>query len=127
MFNSANSINSKLLFLLAFNVVAQASTNTSTVQTSDTGANLEQKRATISLSSTLETNTQAADHFDKSLTNSTGLNVSYKFENGINFAARYNLGISNIVEDGTILGEEVDASDTKNYNNVFQVSVGYFF
>ena len=53
--------------------------------------------------------------------------LGYKFENGINFAARYTLGLSNIVEDGTILGEEVDASDTKNYNNVFQLSVGYFF
>ena len=52
--------------------------------------------------------------------------LGYKFENGINFAARYNLGLSNIVEDGTILGEEIDASDTKNYNNVFQLSVGYF-
>ena len=53
--------------------------------------------------------------------------LGYKFKNGINFAARYNLGLSNIVEDGTLLGEEVDASDTKNYNNVFQLSVGYFF
>jgi hypothetical protein len=54
--------------------------------------------------------------------------LGYKLENGINFAARYHLGISNIVEDnGTILGEEIDASDTKNYNNVFQISVGYFF
>ena len=54
--------------------------------------------------------------------------LGYKLENGLNFAARYNLGLSNIVEDnGTILGEEIDASNTKNYNNVFQLSVGYFF
>jgi len=54
--------------------------------------------------------------------------LGYKLENGLNFAARYNLGLSNIVEnDGSILGEEIIAGDTKNHNEVFQLSVGYFF
>jgi hypothetical protein len=39
--------------------------------------------------------------------------VGYKLENGLNFGARYNLGITKV--------------DTDNRNGVFQVSVGYFF
>lgn len=54
--------------------------------------------------------------------------VGYKLENGLNFAARYNLGLSNIVEsDGSILGESISSDNTKNHNEVFQLSVGYFF
>lgn len=54
--------------------------------------------------------------------------VGYKLENGLNFAARYNLGLSNIVEnDGAILGETISSDNTKNHNEVFQLSVGYFF
>ena len=43
--------------------------------------------------------------------------LGYKLESGINFGARYNLGLSNISEE--------DDSDVKN--GVFQISVGYFF
>ncbi|CAM3610332.1 porin family protein [Flavobacterium chungbukense] len=39
--------------------------------------------------------------------------LGYKLENGLNFSARYNLGITKV--------------DTDNRNGVFQVSVGYFF
>ncbi|MEN2487959.1 porin family protein [Flavobacterium sp. B11] len=39
--------------------------------------------------------------------------IGYKLENGLNFSARYNLGITKV--------------DTDNRNGVFQVSVGYFF
>ncbi|MBB4799980.1 hypothetical protein HNP37_000019 [Flavobacterium nitrogenifigens] len=39
--------------------------------------------------------------------------IGYKLENGLNFSARYNLGITRV--------------DTDNRNGVFQVSVGYFF
>jgi len=39
--------------------------------------------------------------------------LGYKLENGLNFGARYNLGITKI--------------DTQNRNGVIQVSVGYFF
>jgi hypothetical protein len=48
------------------------------------------------------------------------LGVGYKLESGLNFGARYNLGLSNI-NDGE------DSDDFKNQNSVFQLSVGYFF
>jgi len=43
----------------------------------------------------------------------------YKLDNGLNFSARYNLGLSNI--------NDVDGFTDKNRNGVFQLSVGYFF
>jgi hypothetical protein len=48
-----------------------------------------------------------------------GLNfgLGYKLDNGINFGARYNFGLSNIGED----------SDSDLKNSVFQISVGYLF
>ncbi len=48
------------------------------------------------------------------------LGVGYKLESGLNFGARYNLGLSNIND-----GEGSD--DFKNQNSVIQLSVGYFF
>jgi hypothetical protein len=48
------------------------------------------------------------------------LGLGYKMESGLNFAARYNLGLSNIND-----GEGSD--DFKNQNSVMQVSVGYMF
>jgi hypothetical protein len=50
-----------------------------------------------------------------------GLNfgLGYKLDSGLNFSARYNLGLSNI-------SDESDA-DFKINNSVFQFSVGYFF
>lgn len=54
--------------------------------------------------------------------------LGYKFENGINFSARYNLGISNIVKNnGSILGEPMTSDNSKNHNEVVQLSVGYMF
>ena len=47
------------------------------------------------------------------------LGLGYKLDNGINFGARYNLGISDI--------NNVDNATNKIKNGVFQVSVGYFF
>ena len=44
--------------------------------------------------------------------------TGYKLENGLNFAARYNLGLSDISDDD---------SDSKDKNSVFQLSVGYTF
>lgn len=43
--------------------------------------------------------------------------LGYKLESGLNFGARYNLGLSNIIDEGD--------SDVKN--GVIQVSVGYMF
>ena len=48
------------------------------------------------------------------------LGLGYKMESGLNFTARYNLGLSNMYD-----GEGSD--DYKNQNSVIQVSVGYFF
>ena len=50
-----------------------------------------------------------------------GLNfgVGYKLDNGLNFTARYNLGLSDI--------NDVDGFTDKNSNGVFQLSVGFFF
>ena len=49
-----------------------------------------------------------------------GIGAGYKMDSGLNFALRYNLGLSNI--------NDFEGSDNfKNQNNVFQLSVGYFF
>lgn len=53
----------------------------------------------------------------KSTDFSGALGLGYKLETGLNFAARYNLGLGNIVD--------MDGGDLKN--NVFQLSVGYMF
>ncbi|OAZ05351.1 porin family protein [Flavobacterium succinicans] len=45
--------------------------------------------------------------------------LGYKLENGLNFGARYNFGLSNI--------NNLDDSSSKYKNGVFQISVGYFF
>lgn len=45
--------------------------------------------------------------------------VGYKLDNGLNFTARYNLGLSNI--------NDVDGFSDKNSNGVVQLSIGYFF
>ncbi|WP_340065838.1 porin family protein [Ascidiimonas aurantiaca] len=45
--------------------------------------------------------------------------LGYKLENGLNFGARYNLGLSNI--------NDIDELNDKNRNGVFQVYVGFFF
>jgi len=55
----------------------------------------------------------------KSIDFGFGLGLSYKLENGLNFSARYNLGVSNIVEDAE--------DDFSIQNNVLQVSVGFMF
>jgi hypothetical protein len=45
--------------------------------------------------------------------------LGYKLDNGLNFGARYNLGLTDI--------NNVEGSSIKNKNGVFQLSVGYFF
>jgi hypothetical protein len=45
--------------------------------------------------------------------------LGYKLENGLNFGARYNFGLSNI--------NNLDDSSSKYKNGVFQIYVGYFF
>lgn len=45
--------------------------------------------------------------------------LGYKLDNGLNFGARYNLGLSDI--------NNIDGFNGKSKNGVFQLSVGYFF
>jgi hypothetical protein len=45
--------------------------------------------------------------------------LGYKLNNGLNFGARYNLGLTDI--------NNVDNSNNKNKNAVLQLSIGYFF
>ena len=58
--------------------------------------------------------------FVKGIDFGANVGVGYKMESGLNFGARYNLGLSNVND-----GEGSD--DFKNQNSVIQVSVGYFF
>ncbi|WP_452220680.1 porin family protein [Lacinutrix salivirga] len=64
--------------------------------------------------------TEDVKEFYKSTDFSTSLGLGYQFDNGLNFGARYNLGLSNI-NDGN------DTDDSKNQNNAIQVSVGFMF
>ena len=52
-----------------------------------------------------------------------GLNfgLGYQLDNGLNFAARYNLGLTDLNDDPDFLG------DFEAKNSVIQLSVGYFF
>lgn len=47
------------------------------------------------------------------------LGVGYKLENGLNFGARYNFGLSDI--------NDVSNDSSKFRNSVLQLSIGYFF
>lgn len=62
--------------------------------------------------------TDVKDAF-KSFDLGVNFGLGYKLENGINFGARYNLGLTNI--------NNLDNSSIKNRNGVLQISVGYFF
>ena len=55
----------------------------------------------------------------KSVDFGVNFGLGYKLDNGLNFGARYNMGVSNI--------NKVDNSSNKNTNGVLQLSVGYFF
>lgn len=67
----------------------------------------------------LETTENIKDELNKT---DYGVNfgITYQFDNGLNFGARYNLGLSNINE-----GEDKD--EFKQHNNVIQASVGFMF
>lgn len=69
----------------------------------------------------LSTNGGTIDYKDFLKPTDFGVNfgLGYKLDNGLNFSARYNLGLTNI--------NNVDGFTDKNRNGVFQLSVGYFF
>jgi hypothetical protein len=63
--------------------------------------------------------------FVKGIDFGINLGVGYKLEGGLNFGARYNLGLSNLNDYDMSDFEEIGSFDWKN--GVFQISVGYFF
>ncbi|MCL6294386.1 porin family protein [Jejuia spongiicola] len=67
----------------------------------------------------LSTKGGTKDYKDLFKTTDFGVNfgLGYKLDNGLNFGARYVLGLSNINDVGSL----------KNKNGVLQLSVGYFF
>ena len=48
-------------------------------------------------------------------------------ESGLNFGARYNLGLSNFWDFPSDIDPEFGVGDFKNKNSVIQLSIGYFF
>jgi hypothetical protein len=58
-----------------------------------------------------------------------GLNIGagYKFDNGLNFAARYYFGLSNINDFSDDVDSDFNVDDYNNHNAGFQISVGYMF
>ncbi len=80
--------------------------------------------AKVDFEETFEGQTESGSEDIKDSVKSTdfglGIGAGYKMDSGLNFALRYNLGLSNAND-----GEGSD--EFKNQNNVFQVSVGYMF
>jgi len=68
----------------------------------------------------LSTKGGTQDYKDRFKTTDFGVNfgLGYKFDNGINFSVRYNLGLTNI--------NNTDGISGKNKNGVLQISIGYF-
>jgi len=65
-------------------------------------------------------NKEDLKEFTSSIDFGINLGIGYKLESGLNFGARYNLGLSN-VNDGDGSG------GVKDRNGVFQISIGYLF
>jgi hypothetical protein len=68
------------------------------------------------------------DGFDNNSDNKEGwrdidfkfvVGVGFKMDSGLNFSARYNVGLSNVFDMNPIL--------ESTYNNVFQFSIGFMF
>ena len=51
------------------------------------------------------------------------LGLGYKLNNGLSFGVRYNLGLTKINNTNTVS----QYSNTTNRNQVFQITIGYFF
>lgn len=66
-----------------------------------------------------ENQTQDVKDGFKSIDFAAGIGLGYKLDSGLNFSARYTLGLANIAEDA--------GDDFSIQNNVLQVSLGYMF
>lgn len=67
----------------------------------------------------IEINTD--DSYIKNFDTNLALGTGYKFDNGLSISARYNLGLTNIYKDNTVL-KNLDAK-----NSVWQFGVGFSF
>ncbi|TXE09305.1 PorT family protein [Gelidibacter salicanalis] len=70
-----------------------------------------------------------AKEFFKDFDAALNLGIGYKFDNGLNLGARYNLGLIKIIDLSDFFSDGFfsDDGDIKAYNSVVQISVGYFF
>lgn len=75
---------------------------------------------TIDGVSTSESETDDLKEYVNSLDFGLNIGLGYKMESGLNFGARYNLGLANINKDD-------DGDDEKLNHSVFQLSVGFMF
>ena len=74
-----------------------------------------------------ESSTEDLKDFTKGIDFGLNFGLGYKMESGLNFGARYNLGLSNFWDLPSDIDPEFGISDFKNKNSVIQLSVGYFF
>jgi hypothetical protein len=63
-------------------------------------------------------NINIKDNF-KNIDYGVNMGIGYKLDNGLNFGARYNLGLANV--------NNIDNATNKIKSGVLQLSVGYFF
>ncbi|WP_194766449.1 porin family protein [Tamlana sp. I1] len=73
----------------------------------------------VTIDGDTESDTEDLKEYVKGVDFGLGLGLGYKLENGLNFSARYNLGLANISDD--------EDSDDSLKNNVIQLSVGFMF
>lgn len=67
-----------------------------------------------------EVNNKDAKAFYNTVDFALNFGAGYKLPSGLNFSARYNVGLSELAKDK-------DANSASSNNRVFQISVGYFF
>jgi len=71
----------------------------------------------VSANSEVDGESTDAKEFANGIDFALGVGLAYELELGLNFSARYNIGLSNINSEG----------DDKNTNNVIQIGVGWQF
>lgn len=89
-------------------------TNEPLAPNTETGKTAQNKSSNSLVSNAIE---QDIKEFFNSTDFTFGIGVGYKLDNGINFSARYNIGLSNI--------SKVSSQNIKS--SVFMLSAGYYF
>ena len=75
------------------------------------------------ITTTVESERDAKD-FAKTIDFGLNFGLGYQLENGLFFDARYNLGLTNIIDDEE---DEEDDDDTELKNSVIAISIGFKF